>query len=116
MRALLGHAYSGKCHLCSYTFTKKNGAPHFEIHHIQPLVGDHPQNLLVVCANCHAKLTYADVSSPIYQDGWLVEVRINGTRVTVRQQFLASRAVVPALIGAALILAAHATRMSHGLR
>jgi len=54
VRILLRELHDGKCQLCSFTFEKRNGESYFEIHHLDPDIGHHPNNLLVVCANCHA--------------------------------------------------------------
>jgi hypothetical protein len=110
LRALLGQAYSGKCQLCGFTFSKSDGTPFFEVHHIEPTLGDHPKNLLVVCANCHAKLTYAEVDSFVYADGWLVELRLAGARVSVRQLFRRPTPDQVVLFHILLILSAYATR------
>ncbi|HTV56219.1 MAG TPA: HNH endonuclease signature motif containing protein [Terriglobia bacterium] len=85
IRVLLRELHDGKCQLCSFTFEKRNGEPYFEIHHLDPLVGHHPSNLLVVCPNCHAQFEHATVTNFTWADGWLVRVIINGKRVAVRQ-------------------------------
>jgi 5-methylcytosine-specific restriction endonuclease McrA len=87
VRVLLRELYSGKCQLCSFTFEKRNTEPYFEIHHLDPRIGHHPTNLLVVCPNCHAQLEHADVTNPRWAGDWLTELTINGKRVTVRQAF-----------------------------
>jgi hypothetical protein len=85
IRVLLRELHDGKCQLCSFTFAKRNGEPYFEIHHLEPAVGHHPSNLLVVCANCHAQFECATVTDLERVDIWLVSVTINGKRVRVRQ-------------------------------
>jgi hypothetical protein len=48
IRILLRELHDGKCQLCSFTFEKRNGEPYFEVHHLDPNVGHHPSNLLVL--------------------------------------------------------------------
>lgn len=85
IRVLLGELHLGKCQICTFTFKKSNGEPYFEVHHLEPEVGDHPANLLVLCPNCHAKFEHAVVEGFERVGGWLVAVRINGKRFTIRQ-------------------------------
>jgi hypothetical protein len=85
IRILLRELHDGKCQICSFTFEKRNGEPFFEIHHLDPKVGHHPTNLLVVCPNCHAQLEHATVTDLRWAGAWLVAVRINGKRFSVRQ-------------------------------
>jgi hypothetical protein len=52
------------CQICSFSFKKKDGSDYNEIHHIIPLSKngkDKKINSLVLCANCHRQLHYADV-------------------------------------------------------
>lgn len=103
IRVLLRELHDGKCQMCSFTFQKRNGQPYFEIHHLEPAVGHHPANLLVICANCHAQLEHAKVTD-LERDGlWLISLRINGRRVAVRQPLLGQTAKAKLL---ALIIAA----------
>jgi len=85
IRVLLREFYDGKCQLCSFTFKKRNGDPYFEIHHLDPEVGHHPSNLLVVCPNCHAEFEHATIANFEWAGNWLVGVTINGKRIAVRQ-------------------------------
>lgn len=85
IRILLRELHEGKCQLCSFTFEKRNGEPYFEIHHLDPALGHHPSNLLVICPNCHAQFEHAKVTNLERVGIWLVAVTINGKRVTVRQ-------------------------------
>lgn len=85
IRVLLRELHEGKCQLCSFTFKKRNGETYFEIHHLDREVGHHPNNLLVVCANCHAQLEHATVADFEFVSSWLVGVKINGKRVLIRQ-------------------------------
>lgn len=59
-----------KCQLCGFTFKKKDGKNYVEIHHIIPLSKkgiDKKKNTLVLCANCHRKMHFADVSLSLYE-------------------------------------------------
>lgn len=85
IRVLLRELHEGKCQLCSFTFEKKNGEPYFEIHHLDPEVGHHPTNLLVVCPNCHAQFEHGAICDLQWAGNWLVRVTINGKRVAIRQ-------------------------------
>ena len=85
IRVLLRELHGGKCQLCSFTFEKRSGGPYFEVHHLDPGIGHHPRNLLVVCPNCHAQFEFAAVTDFRWVCGWLVGVTINGKRLTVRQ-------------------------------
>lgn len=85
VRVLLRELHKGKCQICSFTFKKRSGDPYFEVHHVKPDVGDHPANLLVLCSNCHAQFEYAEVDQLERVGGWLIAVRINGKRLTLRQ-------------------------------
>lgn len=98
IRVLLRELHEGKCQLCSFTFQKRNGEPYFEIHHLEPSVGHHPANLLVICANCHAQLEHAVVTNLQRQGMWLTSLSINGRRVTVRQPLLGQAANVKLLM------------------
>lgn len=105
IRILLRELLDGKCQLCSFTFDKKNGEPYFEIHHLDPKVGHHPSNLLVVCANCHAQFEHARVTDFKWTGNWLVGVTINGRRVSVRQP-LAHDSIRRGLLGLAILITA----------
>ena len=72
LRVLLEAIHGGRCQLCSFTFQKRDGSPYFEIHHVEADMGHHPANLLVVCANCHARLEQASVSKLERVLGWPV--------------------------------------------
>jgi len=109
IRVLLRELHDGKCQLCSFTFEKRNGEPYFELHHLDPEVGHHPTNLLVVCANCHAQLEHASVTDFKWTASWLVGITINGSRITVRQP-LAYDSVRRALFGLALVVAVSRVR------
>jgi hypothetical protein len=85
IRVLLRELHDGKCQLCSFTFEKRNGEPYFEIHHLDPEIGHHPSNLLVICANCHAQFEHARVTDFRWAGDWLVGVTINGKHFSIRQ-------------------------------
>lgn len=85
MRKILLSIYKGKCQISYFTFLMKSGNPYFEIHHIDPVNGNHPKNLLVVCPNVHAQFTYAHIEQSFDNDGWLRAVEFNGKRFTVFQ-------------------------------
>lgn len=105
IRVLLRELHEGKCQLCSFTFEKRNGAPYFEIHHLDPEVGHHPSNLLVLCPNCHAQFEHATVTDFKWAGNWLVGVTINGKRVAVRQP-LAHDSITRILLGLGIVVAA----------
>ncbi len=105
LRVLLRELHDGKCQLCSFTFEKRNRDPYFEVHHLDPEVGHHPSNLLVVCPNCHAQFEHASVTDFRWAGGWLVGVTINGKRMNVRQP-LARDSMARTLLGFVIVLAA----------
>jgi len=111
-RVLLRELYSGKCQLCSFTFQKRDGEPYFEVHHLDPDLGHHPTNLLVLCPNCHAQFEHAVVTDLKWVGNWLVGVTINGRRFRIRQA-LAHDSVRRA--GFALLLALAVSHARRGL-
>ncbi len=74
------------CQLCGFTFRKVGGEDYAECHHVEP-VGrggqDHPDNLLVLCANHHKMLHFADVAFPSGRHRPR-EIVINGTAIAIR--------------------------------
>jgi predicted HNH restriction endonuclease len=86
LRKILQTIYAGKCQITQFTFFKRNGNPYFEVHHIQPNVGNHIKNLLVVCPNVHAQFTHADTEHLFDTDGWLRQVKFNGMSFNVIQK------------------------------
>ena len=88
LRALLRELHEGKCQVCSFTFAKKDGNPYFEIHHVDPDMGHQPMNLLVLCANCHARFEHANISDLELRKGWLIALKINGKRFEINQPVL----------------------------
>lgn len=105
IRVLLRELHDGKCQLCFFTFEKRNGEPYFEIHHLDPEIGHHPSNLLVLCPNCHAQFEHARVTDFKWVGNWLVGATINGKRVAVRQP-LAHDSIKRALLGLCILVAA----------
>lgn len=72
-----------KCQICGFTFKKKNGEPYNEIHHIIKLSDDGKDseiNILVVCANCHRQLHYANTDITNILKGKII---INGVVHTI---------------------------------
>lgn len=98
LRALLKVVYEGRCQICGFTFFKRNGEPYFEVHHVDPEGGHQPQNLLVLCANCHAQMEHADVAVERDAQGWIVAVTINGERRPVHQALSTSLSVATLLL------------------
>ncbi|MGH9328363.1 MAG: hypothetical protein ACRD2B_16970 [Terriglobia bacterium] len=105
IRILLREVHDGRCQLCSFAFEKRNGEPYFEVHHLDPEIGHHPKNLLVVCPNCHAQFEHAAVTDFTWAEGWLVGATINGRRVAIRQP-LAHSPVRRAVLGLIITVAA----------
>jgi len=88
LRALLKAVYEGRCQICGFTFRKRNGEPYFEVHHVDPNGGHQPQNLLVLCPNCHAQMEHAEVDVRRDENGWVIAVTINGEEKAVYQALL----------------------------
>ena len=63
--------------------------PYFEIHHVDPLKGHHPKNLVVVCGNCHNQFEYAEVKQ-VFDDEWLIRVSFNKRTHSVKQAVLSA--------------------------
>jgi hypothetical protein len=85
IRKILLSIYKGQCQISGFTFLMKNGMPYFEIHHINPLNGNHPKNLLVVCPNVHAQFTYANLEQSFDDNGWLRYVKFNNEQFSICQ-------------------------------
>ena len=88
IRTLLGNIYNGLCQICRFTFRKKGGIPYYEIHHLDPDIGHHPKNLILVCANCHCQFEYANVEARYNKASWLVKVKFNESEYDVNQVVL----------------------------
>ena len=77
------------CSICSTPgFSKPDGSTYAEVHHVEELNTGNPgvlgsDNIIVVCANCHRKLHYADVDIVQNEGGWTIV--INGESHFVRQ-------------------------------
>ena len=90
LRVLLGELYQGHCQVCDFTFLKTDDKPYFEIHHIDPEEGHQPQNLMVVCANCHRQFQFANVDHTFNNEGWLIKVNFNQSFYDINQVLLNS--------------------------
>ena len=81
------------CQVCGESgFLQRNGTPYIEAHHIAELQELVPgsycsDNIIVVCATCHKKLHYADVSYRLL-DSERVSVNINGTPYPISRHCL----------------------------
>jgi hypothetical protein len=84
-RKILLELYRGKCQVTSFTFLMKNGKPYFEIHHIDPLKGNHFKNLIVVSPNVHAQFTHSKLKQYFDNEGWLRKVNFGGDTNAVFQ-------------------------------
>ncbi len=75
------------CQLCGYEgFMKRNGKLYCEVHHLfhlsknPPAMCLGPEYLVVLCATCHRRMHYADVSDAVHDEmGW--RVSIDGEKV-----------------------------------
>jgi len=85
LRKILLELYRGKCQVSSFTFLMKNGNPYFEIHHIDPFIGNHFKNLLVVSPNVHEQFTHAKLEQFFDKDRWLRKVKFNEEECSVFQ-------------------------------
>lgn len=78
IRKILLGLYEGRCQISGFSFVMTTGEPYFEVHHINPLKGNHVKNLLVVSPNVHAQFTYAKLQQFFDAEGWLRKVEFNG--------------------------------------
>jgi RNase P subunit RPR2 len=85
LRITLNRIYKGICQVCQFWFLKKDNSPYFEIHHINASLGNHPKNLLVVCANCHRQFEFAYLKKEYDSVGWFDEVKFNQNKFAVHQ-------------------------------
>lgn len=85
IRIVLGNIYKGYCQVCSFSFLKRDNFPYYEIHHLEPNIGHHPKNLVLVCANCHRQFEYANVAKDFNEKGWLSKVIFNQKEYFVEQ-------------------------------
>ena len=86
IRLILEEIYQGRCQITNFTFIQKNGKPYFEIHHLDENRGNDWRNLLVVCPNIHAQLTYSDYENIFDNDGWLNVVKFVNQEFKVNQK------------------------------
>jgi len=85
IKIVLGNIYNGYCQVCSFSFLKRNNFPYYEIHHLEPNIGHHPKNLVLVCANCHRQFEYANVTKDFNEKGWLSKVAFNQKEYFIKQ-------------------------------
>jgi predicted HNH restriction endonuclease len=83
--------YAGHCQICDFWFLKKDKEPYFEIHHLDPLRGHHPKNVVVVCGNCHNQFEHANVKQEFNDDRWLIRVSFNERTFLVKQVILITK-------------------------
>jgi len=82
----LKELYGNKCQICQFTFEKETGQNYSECHHIIPLGEegeDTIDNAIIVCANCHRMLHYADVVKRNVINDNIREIVINGQQLTI---------------------------------
>ena len=85
LRTLLENIYKGHCQVCDFWFLKRDAKPYFETHHLNPLQGHHPKNVVVVCGNCHNQFEHANVHQDFDMDGWLIKVFFNDRTYLLNQ-------------------------------
>jgi predicted HNH restriction endonuclease len=85
IRFILGYLYKGMCQVCSFTFLKIDKTPYFELHHLDPIIGHNPKNLVLVCANCHRQFEHAKVRKQFDKNGWLSRVTFNDKEFSINQ-------------------------------
>ena len=81
---LLGKIYLGHCQVCDFWFLKRDKNPYYEIHHLNPKIGNHIKNLILVCGNCHNQFEYADIKEE-FKDGWLSKLYFNNRIFDINQ-------------------------------
>lgn len=66
-KAFLSEQYDGKCQICNYSFTKRDGEPYCEgvylVSRTKAAWIDRPGNVLCLCANCSTKFMYGSVEA-----------------------------------------------------
>lgn len=85
LRTLLKIVHGGRCQICGFTSLKCDDKPYFEVHRVDPEAEHQPQNLLVLCPNCHAQMEHANVGVERNEQGWIVAVTVNGEKRPVHQ-------------------------------
>jgi hypothetical protein len=88
LRTLLSKIYLGHCQICDFWFLQRDNQPYFEVHHLNPQMGHHPKNILVVCGNCHNQFEYTNVHNEFDDERWLVQVFFNEKVYLVKQVLL----------------------------
>ncbi len=88
LRTLLSKIYQGHCQICDFWFLRRDNQPYFEVHHLNPQMGHHPKNILVVCGNCHNQFEYTNVHNEFDNERWLVQVFFNEKMYSVKQILL----------------------------
>ena len=84
-RLILGKVYNGICQVCGFYFLKRDDTPYFEIHHLDASKGNHPRNLVLVCANCHRQFEFAKVLHIFNEQDWLIKVIFNKNIFEINQ-------------------------------
>jgi len=84
IRILLGKIYLGHCQVCDFWFLRKDKKPYYEIHHLNPKIGNYIKNLILVCGNCHNQFEYADIKEE-FKDGWLAKIYFNNKIFVINQ-------------------------------
>lgn len=70
---------------CGFTFRQKSGKGYAEAHHLEHLADDGldiPENIVILCANCHRQMHYAEVEL-VSRDRDKLTVKINGVTKTI---------------------------------
>lgn len=80
----LKQLYAGRCQRCEFTFAKRDSKPYSEAAHLNRIADrlpgiDSPDNLVILCANCHRMLDYGTLE--IYWDEGAMQpvARLNGS-------------------------------------
>jgi 5-methylcytosine-specific restriction endonuclease McrA len=81
------------CQICGVRgFLKRDGTRYSEVHHLFHLVNDppaeclSPEYLVVLCANCHRRMHYADVGTLVgVSKGWKVRVDADEILLVTRE-------------------------------
>jgi len=93
----LKELYDNKCQICHFTFEKETGQYYSECHHIISLGeegSDTIDNVIVVCANCHRMLHYADVTISNEIKDNTRDVLINDKQFTITYRLMHSKLLI----------------------
>lgn len=77
---LVKELWGTTCAICETPgFDKQDGTKYAEVHHVEELSTRNlgvlgSNNMIVVCANCHRKLHYAQVAIEEHEDGWTIVI------------------------------------------